>query len=141
MINTNPIGSYNNTQSNINDIYQRLAQLQSTPVNNYRTVFNDIGDEWSNCNEEERKFIEQDKEYIDCNLAYAQQFNAFLIEQFGLQFANSKYGSSAEKVLISIRNAKGRYHTAATEDVKNIKAENAALQKQIRELEELINAK
>ena len=124
-----------------NNIYQQLQQLQSTPVNNFRTVFNDISDEWSACNEEERTFIEQDTEYLQANLAYAQQFNAFLIEQFGLQFSNSKYGSSAEKVLLSIRNAKGRYHTAATEDVKRIKEENIELQRQIKELEDLINGK
>ena len=47
-----------------NNIYQQLQQLQSTPVNNFRTVFNDISDEWSACNEEERKFIEQDTEYL-----------------------------------------------------------------------------
>ena len=28
-----------------NNIYQQLQQLQSTPVNNFRTVFNDISDE------------------------------------------------------------------------------------------------
>ena len=82
-----------------------------------------------------------DEEYAAANLAYAQQFNAFLIEQFGLQFANSKYGVSAEKVLVAIRNARGRFHNAAAEDVKRIKDENAALQRQLKELEELINAK
>ena len=141
------INNFLNSNSNAafdartNNIYQQLQQLQSTPVNNFRTVFNDISDEWSACNEEERKFIEQDTEYLQANLAYAQQFNAFLIEQFGLQFSNSKYGSSAEKVLLSIRNAKGRYHTAATEDVKRIKEENIELQRQIKELEDLINGK
>lgn len=123
------------------DIYKQLQQLQNTPINNYRTVFNDIADEWNSCSEEERNFINNDKEYANANLAYAQQFNAFLIEQFGLQFANSKYGTSAEKVLVAIRNARGRFHSAAVEDVKRIKDENIALQRQLKELEELINAK
>ena len=126
--------------SNANiDIYQRLTEMRNTPFQNYRTVFNDITDEWSNCSEDERKFIEQDKEYIDANVIYAQQFNAFLLDQLGLQFSNSKYGASAEKVLIALRNAKGRFRTTTAEDLAKIRDENALLQKQIKELEELIN--
>jgi hypothetical protein len=74
-------------------------------------------------------------------MEYAQQFNAFLLDQFGLQFANSKYGASAEKVLLSMRNARGRYKTSTLEDMNKIKSENAALQQQLKELEALINAK
>ena len=44
-------------------------------------------------------------------------------------------------MLVAIRNARGRFHNAAAEDVKRIKDENAALQRQLKELEELINAK
>lgn len=125
------------------DAYAELIRLRgatTTPYNQYRTVFNDIADEWNNCSEEERRFIEQDGEYMQSNLVYAQQFNAFLLEQFGLQFANSKYGMSAEKVLIALRNARGRFRTSTIEDVAKIKNENALLQKQIKELEEMINA-
>lgn len=117
------------------------TQTQSSvPYNQYRTVFNDISDEWNNCSEEERKFIEQDAEYIQSNVVYAQQFNAFLLDQFGLQFANSKYGTSAEKVLIAVKNARGRFKNSTMEDMAKIRSENAALQKQIKDLEELINA-
>lgn len=143
-----PIGNYNNiggfyqqpsNTQNLDSAYQDLLKMRATPYNNYRTVFNDISDEWNGCSEEERKFIEQDREYAQANLEYAQQFNAFLLEQFGLQFANSKYGSSAEKVLLSMKNARGRFRTSTIEDVNRIKNENAALQRQIKELEELIN--
>lgn len=124
------------------NLYNRLMEMRTmTPYNQYRTVFNDISDEWGNCSEEERKFIEQDLEYANANLEYAQQFNAFLLDQFGLQFASSKYGNSAEKVLIAMRNAKGRYRTSTVEDMNKIKNENAALQQQLKELEALINAK
>jgi hypothetical protein len=129
-----------NTQ-NLDSAYQDLLKMHTTPYNNYRTVFNDISDEWTSCSEEERKFIEQDREYAQANLEYAQQFNAFLLDQFGLQFANSKYGTSAEKVLLSMKNARGRFRTSTVEDVNRIKNENAALQRQIKELEELINGK
>ena len=111
------------------------------PYNQYRTVFNDIADEWGSCSEDERKFIELDSEYQLTNMEYAQQFNAFLLDQFGLQFANSKYGASAERVLLSMRNARGRYKTSALEDMNKIRSENAALQQQLKELEALINAK
>lgn len=143
-----PIGNYNNIGGfyqqpsniqNLDSAYQDLLKMRATPYNNYRTVFNDISDEWNGCSEEERKFIEQDREYAQANLEYAQQFNAFLLEQFGLQFANSKYGSSAERVLLSMKNARGRFRTSTIEDVNRIKNENAALQRQIKELEELIN--
>ena len=133
-----------------NDNYNRLIPSQNiqqevynrlnTPFNSYRTVFNDISDEWTSCAEDERNFIEQDAGYQQANLEYAQQFNAFLLDQYGLQFANSKYGASAEKVLIAMRQARQKYKTAATEDLNKIKNENAALQKQLKELEELINA-
>lgn len=53
----------------------------------------------------------------------------------------AKYGSSAEKVLVAICNAKAKCHTAAAEDIKRVKDENAVLQKQLKELEDLINAK
>ena len=127
------------SQQNLDSAYQELLKMRATPYNNYRTVFNDISDEWTACSEEERKFIEQDREYAQANFEYAQQFNAFLIDQFGLQFANSKYGSSAEKVLLSMKNARSRFRTSTIEDVNRIKNENAALQRQIKELEEMIN--
>lgn len=130
-----------NTNTNVNDMYQELGRLRNAPYNQYRTVFNDIADEWGNCSEEERRFIEQDAEYNQANIAYAQQFNAFLLDQFGLQFANSKYGISAEKVLESLKNARSKFRKVTIEDVSKIKSENALLQKQLKELEELLGAK
>ena len=124
-----------------NDNYNRLIPSQNiqqevynrlnTPFNSYRTVFNDISDEWTSCAEDERKFIEQDAGYQQANLEYAQQFNAFLLDQYGLQFANSKYGASAEKVLIAMRQARQKYKTAATEDIgkKTIKLFTKAIKR------------
>ena len=127
------------SQGNVSSPYADLARVRNTPYNQYRTVFNDIADEWGNCSEEERRFIEQDASYMQANLVYAQQFNSFLLDQFGLQFANSKYGDSAEKVLIALRNARGKFRTSTIEDVAKIKNENLQLQKQLKELEDLIN--
>jgi hypothetical protein len=127
------------SQGSVSGPFGEIGRVRNTPYNQYRTVFNDIADEWGNCSEEERRFIEQDSEYIQANVVYAQQFNSFLLDQFGLQFANSKYGDSAEKVLISLKNARGRFRTSTIEDVAKIKNENLQLQKQIKELEDLIN--
>lgn len=131
------------SQGGASNTYEELLRLkaaqQPTPYNQYRTVFNDIADEWNSCSEDERQFIEQDADYMKANIDYAQQFNSFLLDQFGLQFINSKYGASAEKVLIALKNARGKFRTSTIEDVSKIKTENLALQKQIKELEELIN--
>lgn len=127
------------SQGSATNPYGDFGRIRNTPYNQYRTVFNDIADEWGNCSEEERRFIEQDADYVQANIVYAQQFNSFLLDQFGLQFANSKYGDSAEKVLISLRNARGKFRTSTIEDVAKIKNENLQLQKQIKELEDLIN--
>ena len=77
--------NYSGFQQPQQDAYQKLMEMRNTtPYNNYRTVFNDISDEWNACSEEERRFVEQDKEYCQANIEYAQQFNAFLLDQFGL---------------------------------------------------------
>ena len=143
MINTNyaSLGNGYSPSTDQQNLYQKLMEMRGTPYNSYRTVFNDISDEWNSCSEEERKFIEQDEGYQRANLEYAQQFNAFLLDQFGLQFVNSKYGNSAEKVLLSLRAAKDHYHTSTIEDMAKIKSENEKLQKQLKELEALFNEK
>lgn len=115
----------------------RLKSQQPQPIP-YRTVFNDIADEWGNSSDEEKKFIDNDKDYINANLNYQQQFNSFLLELVGTQFANSKYGKSAESLLIALREAKSRYKKETTENIVQVKAENESLQKQIEELKEMI---
>lgn len=104
----------------------------------YRTVFNDIADEWANCSEDERYFIDNDKEYVNANITYQQQFNAFLLDMVGMQFINSQYGKSAESVLVALRNAKSRYKKDTADNIAAVKAENAELQRQIAELQRLI---
>ena len=115
----------------------RLKSQQPQPIP-YRTVFNDIADEWGDSSDEEKKFIDNDKDYINANLNYQQQFNSFLLELVGTQFANSKYGKSAESLLIALREAKSRYKKETTENIVQVKAENESLQKQIEELKEMI---
>ena len=120
--------------------YNKLRNAVPTQPIAYRTVFNDIADEWANCTEEERRFIDGDPEYINANLTYQQQFNAFLLDMVGLQFINSQYGKSAESVLITLKNAKAKYKKEAAESIASVKAENAALQKQLEELKILVSS-
>lgn len=120
--------------------YNKLRNAVPTQPIAYRTVFNDIADEWANCTEEERRFIDGDPEYVNANLTYQQQFNAFLLDMVGLQFINSQYGKSAESVLITLKNAKAKYKKEAAESIASVKAENAALQKQLEELKILVSS-
>lgn len=134
-----PLFDKNNYDMLYND-YNKLRNAVPTQPIAYRTVFNDIADEWANCTEEERRFIDGDPEYINANLTYQQQFNAFLLDIVGLQFINSQYGKSAESVLITLKNAKAKYKKEAAESIASVKAENAALQKQLEELKILVSS-
>ena len=64
MINNNLFTSTSAAENRTTDIYKQLQQLQNTPINNYRTVFNDISDEWNSCSEDERNFINKDEEKV-----------------------------------------------------------------------------
>lgn len=137
-----PINFNNDKTNNFDMLYGDYSRLKNAIPNAqpiaYRTVFNDIADEWANCSEDERRFIDSDNEYINANLIYQQQFNAFLLDLVGLQFVNSQYGKSAEGVLVSLRNAKAKYKKEAAESVASVKAENAELQRQLEELKAMI---
>ena len=132
----------NNRTTDIDQLYNEINRLKTSVPNvqpiAYRTVFNDIADEWANCSEDERNFIDSDKEYISANITYQQQFNAFLLDLVGMQFINSQYGKSAESVLVALRNAKSKYKKNAADNVAAVKAENAELQRQIIELQKLV---
>lgn len=131
-------------QQSIDSLYAELARLKNQqPVQpiGYRTVFNDISDEWSNASEDERLFIERDPDYVNANVVYQQQFNAFLLDLVGVQFINSQYGKSAEAVYIAMKNAKAKYKKETADSVANVKAENAELQRQIEELKKIVRGR
>ena len=132
------------TRQNANqpDIYNELMRMRNitpspAPVA-YRTVFNDIADEWGNCTEDERRFIDTDIDYVNANLRYQQQFNAFLLEMVGTQFINSPYGKSAEEVLVTLRQARGRYRSKTAEVANSIQDENKAFRAEIEKLKEAL---
>lgn len=131
-----------NDKSSIDALYSELTRLKggmptAQPMA-YRTVFNDIADEWANCGDDEKRFIDSDSDYINANITYQQQFNAFLLDMVGMQFINSQYGKSAEAVLVALKNAKAKYKKEAAENIAMVKAENLALQQQLKELKALV---
>lgn len=132
-----------NQTSNLDSLYNEVARLKAQPTQpiTYRTVFNDISDEWAAASEDERSFIESDPDYRAANVTYQQQFNAFLLELVGVQFINSQYGKSAESVYLALKSAKNKYKKETAENVASVKAENAELQRQLEELKRMIRGK
>lgn len=139
-----PINLGQPQQPTIDSLYAELARLKSqstTQPIGYRTVFNDISDEWANCSDDERKYIENDAEYVAANIMYQQQFNAFLLDLVGIQFVNSQYGKSAESVYLALKNAKSKYKKEAADNIASVKAENMELQRQLEELKKIVRGR
>lgn len=135
--NFNPSSSFGYFNDNI---YEEIARLKNASLQlpSYRTVFNDISDEWNKCTAEEQSFINNDEDYIKSNLKYQQAFNSFLLEMVGQQFVSSPYGKSAEEVLLSLRKAKDKYRQKADSTVKTVQEQNEILKAEIAELKRIL---
>jgi hypothetical protein len=135
--NFNPSSSFGYFNDNI---YEEIARLKNASLQlpSYRTVFNDISDEWNKCTAEEQSFINNDEDYIKSNLKYQQAFNSFLLEMVGQQFVSSPYGKSAEEVLLSLRKAKDKYRQKADSTVKTVQEQNEVLKVEIAELKRIL---
>lgn len=135
--NFNPSSSFGYFNDNI---YEEIAKLKNASLQlpSYRTVFNDISDEWNKCTAEEQSFINNDEDYIKSNLKYQQAFNSFLLEMVGQQFVSSPYGKSAEEVLLSLRKAKDKYRQKADSTVKTVQEQNEILKAEIAELKRIL---
>lgn len=127
---------YNDTRG----IYAELDRLKnmSLQMPTYRTVFNDIADEWNKCTPEEQSFINNDEEYVKANLIYQQSFNSFLLELVGSQFLSSQYGKTAESVLLTMRKARDGYRQQADLTVRSIQEQNEMLKAEVAELKKLL---
>jgi len=125
---------------NEGNIYEELARLKNASLQlpSYKTVFNDIADEWSKCTAEEQAFINNDEEYVKANLKYQQAFNSFLLEMVGQQFVASPHGRTAEEVLLSMRRAKEKYRQNTDTTVKNVQQQNEILKAEIAELKKIL---
>lgn len=131
----NGVNNYNSS-----NIYEELARLKNASLQlpTYRTVFNDISDEWNKATAEEQAFINNDEDYIKANLKYQQAFNYFLLEMVGQQFIASPHGATAEEVLLSLRHAKERYREKADSTVKSVQEQNEMLKAEIAELKKAL---
>lgn len=136
--NSSPNYGYFNDGSN--NIYEELARLKNASLQlpSYRTVFNDIADEWNKCTAEEQAFINNDEEYVKSNLKYQQAFNSFLLEMVGQQFVSSPHGRTAEEVLLSMKKAKDKYRQKADSTVKSVQEQNEVLRAEIAELKKIL---
>jgi hypothetical protein len=122
------------------NIYEELARLKNATLQmpNYRTVFNDIADEWNKCTAEEQAFINNDEDYVKSNLKYQQAFNSFLLEMVGQQFVMSPYGKTAEEVLLTMKRAKERYRQNTDNTVRSVQEQNEILRSEIAELKKIL---
>lgn len=122
------------------NIYEELARLKTATLQmpSYRTVFNDIADEWNKCTAEEQAFINSDEDYVKSNLKYQQAFNSFLLEMVGQQFVVSPYGKTAEEVLLTLRQAKERYRQNTDNTVRSVQEQNEVLKAEIAELKKIL---
>lgn len=122
------------------NLYDELSRLKNASLQlpTYRTVFNDIADEWNKSTAEEQAFVNGDEEYVKANLKYQQAFNSFLLEMVGQQFVVSQYGRTAEDVLLALRKAKERYRENADLTVKTVQEQNEMLKAEIAELKKLV---
>lgn len=122
--------------SGSSNVYEELARLKnaSLQIPTYRTVFNDIADEWNKSTLEEQTFINNDEDYVNANLKYQQAFNSFLLEMVGQQFVTSPQGRTAEEVLLALKKAKDKYRAQANTTVKNVQEQNEALRRELDEL-------
>lgn len=122
------------------NIYEEIARLKNATLQmpNYRTVFNDIADEWNKCTAEEQAFINNDEDYVKSNLKYQQAFNSFLLEMVGQQFVMSPYGKTAEEVLLTMKRAKERYRQNTDNTVRSVQEQNEILRSEIAELKKIL---
>lgn len=122
------------------NIYEELARLKNATLQmpTYRTVFNDIADEWNKCTAEEQAFINNDEDYVKSNLKYQQAFNSFLLEMVGQQFVVSPYGKTAEEVLLTMKRAKERYRQNTDNTVRSVQEQNEILRSEIAELKKIL---
>lgn len=139
-MNRNTFNPLSNSNYFENNIYEELARLKNATLQmpSYRTVFNDIADEWNKCTAEEQAFINNDEDYVKSNLKYQQAFNSFLLEMVGQQFVVSPYGKTAEEVLITLRQAKERYRQNTDNTVRSVQEQNEVLKAEIAELKKIL---
>ena len=131
---------YGNSNYDNQNLYEELRKMKNVSLQlpSYRTVFNDIADEWGKCTAEEQNFINNDEEYVKANIKYQQAFNSFLLEMVGQQFASSSHGRTAEEVLLALRQSKERYRRETDSAVKDVRQQNEMLKAEVEKLKKIL---
>ena len=120
----------NNKGTDLTDIYNKIntlkMQQQQTqpPIQN---AYDDLRDLYKDMSIDERKYIESSNEFISANIQYQEAFSNFLIDKFGGEFLQSKYGVTVEKVVATIKDKKEKYRENLTNDISTIKEQNKEL--------------
>jgi hypothetical protein len=120
-----------NSEDRLNQLYQEMEMMkQMKNPTNQRTVFTDIAEEMKDLSDDEKRFIETSKEYLSVSQQYQEDFSMFLIDNFGADFAKSKYGKSTEQLLAVIRQKKEDYKNKFAENISEIREQNSNLAQQ-----------
>ena len=99
----------NNKSADLNDIYNKINALkmqQQQTQQPAQNAYDDLKSLYKDMSVDERKFIESSNEFISANIQYQEAFSNFLIDKFGGEFLQSKYGVTVEKVVATIQNKK-----------------------------------
>ena len=120
----------NNKTDDFNDIYNKINALkmqQQQTQQPAQNAYDDLKSLYKDMSADERKFIESSNEFISANIQYQEAFSNFLIDKFGGEFLQSKYGVTVEKVVATIKEKKEKDRESLANDISTIKEQNQEL--------------
>ena len=120
----------NNKSADLNDIYNKINALkmqQQQTQQPAQNAYDDLKSLYKGMSVDERKFVESSNEFISANIQYQEAFSNFLIDKFGGEFLQSKYGVTVEKVVATIKEKKEKYRESLANDISTIKEQNQEL--------------
>ena len=120
----------NNKSADLNGIYNKINALkmqQQQTQQPAQNAYDDLKSLYKDMSVDERKFVESSNEFISANIQYQEAFSNFLIDKFGGEFLQSKYGVTVEKVVATIKEKKEKYRESLANDISTIKEQNQEL--------------
>ena len=119
----------NNKSADLNDIYNKInaLKMQQQPQQTAQNAYDDLKSLYKDMSVDERKFVESSNEFMSANIQYQEAFSNFLIDKFGGEFLQSKYGVTVEKVVATIKEKKEKYRESLANDISTIKEQNQEL--------------
>lgn len=120
-----------------NQIDALSSNLQQANQQSYRTVFNDISDEFKDLPQDEINFIVTSKEYQALNAKYQDEFSQFLISKFSNEYLQTGKQKTLEEMLNMIRTKKEEYKKNFKNEINEIRDQNKALAERNNQLAEM----